>query len=78
MRLSLLKSRRGAVAGASVGAKHAHSGLRGSMENTQRRERPTSSRRLHPTEGETTTFGSPPIQLFGGLQLQQLDSCSKG
>ena len=31
VRLSLLKSRRGAVAGASAGAKHAHSGLRGSM-----------------------------------------------
>jgi hypothetical protein len=53
-----------------LSAKHAHSGLRGSMENTQRRERPTSSRRLNLTEGETTTSGSPPIQFYGGLQLR--------
>ena len=32
VRLSPLKSRRGAAASASAGAKHAHSGLRGSME----------------------------------------------
>jgi hypothetical protein len=78
VRLSLLRSRSGAAASASASAKRARSGLRGSMEKTRRRERPTSSRRLHPTEGETTSFGSPPIQLSGGLQLQQLDSCSKG
>jgi hypothetical protein len=32
VRLSLLKSRHGAIASASAGAKRAHSGLRGSME----------------------------------------------
>ena len=37
VRLSLLKSRRGAAASASAGAKHAHSSLRGSMEKDSKK-----------------------------------------
>ena len=37
VRLSLLKSRRGAATSASAGAKRAHSGLRGSMETDSKK-----------------------------------------
>ena len=37
VRLSLLKSRRGAAASASAGAKRAHSGLRESMDKDSRK-----------------------------------------
>ena len=37
VRLSLLRSRRGAAASASAGAKHAYSGLRGSMKKDSKK-----------------------------------------
>ena len=46
VRLSLLKSRRGAAASASAGSKRAHSGLRGSMEKDSK-------------EGATHEFKAP-------------------
>ena len=46
VRLSLLKSRRGAVASASVGTKRTHSGLRGSMQK-------------YPKKGATQKFKAP-------------------
>jgi hypothetical protein len=64
-RLSLLKSRQGG----SVGANRARGGLRESIERDPKSERPLSQRHLHSTEGDTNIFGSPRIQLTGGLQL---------
>ena len=61
VRLSLLKSRRGAAASASASAKRARSGLRGSMEKDSKKGVTHEFKALHPAEGDTTTSRSPPI-----------------
>ena len=61
MRLSLLKSRRGAAASASAGPKRSRSGLRGSMEKDSKKGVTHEFKALHAAEGDTTTSRSPPI-----------------